>query len=78
MCNINQNLFLESMADVHLLQNITKYCAKCYKELQLDEPVYLNEENYSYICSDCACEISQSLEQEEQNMGEEPQEVSLF
>lgn len=77
MCRINFDLFLENRVDNNVLQNITKYCSHCYRELLLDEQIYLNQQTYSYLCSDCACELSEALEEDEPII-ELEREESLF
>lgn len=71
MCQVNENFFIGKLVDTDTLQNITKYCSNCYKELELDERVYLYQETYNYLCSNCACELSEELHQELQEEEEE-------
>lgn len=77
MCQINDNLFLQSQVSSDVLQNITRYCSNCYKELELDDLIYLNQETYNYICNQCACEISQQ-HQELADQESEGETASLF
>jgi len=59
---INQDIFIKEMSSARVLTSVTKYCSKCYKEFSTDEELYLNSKSYEYICSSCACCISEELE----------------
>ena len=61
MCQINENYFLSSLVDTNTLQNITRYCSECYRELELEEKIYLYQETYSYLCKSCACQKSEEI-----------------
>ncbi len=78
MCQVNQNLFLEKRVDKHLLENITQYCSNCYRSLGIDDTIYLDAQNYNYICCECAHEKTQDLALQEPQAQEDLQEVSLF
>jgi len=62
MDKINSELFLQECADSKILQNVTKYCAKCYKEFKENELIYFDTQNITYLCFECACCISEELQ----------------
>jgi len=77
MSVINKDIFLEQNADKKILENVTKYCTRCFNEFKEDEFIYYNVENFNYLCSDCACCISEELETKEECLME-CEEPSLF
>ncbi len=79
MIQINSEIFIPESDKQRVMQNITKYCAKCYKEFELNEAIYLNTQTYEYICNSCACCLSEELETKKECILNECQsEVALF
>ena len=76
MCQINENYFLSSLVDTNTLQNITRYCSECYRELKLKEKIYLYQETYNYLCQQCACQKSEEIVDVKRE--EEEEGASLF
>ncbi|NPA50326.1 MAG: hypothetical protein GXO02_01700 [Epsilonproteobacteria bacterium] len=58
------------------IQRRVKYCAKCYKEFNETETIYYNMETFSYLCFDCALELSSNETKKEED--EEREGLSLF
>ncbi len=77
MLNINSEFFIKESQTLKVLENITNYCSKCYKELTNKDELYLNTNNYEYICQECACCLSEEL-QTKQECVLECEESSLF
>ncbi len=61
MSQIDLNIFLETIVDKKILNNVTKYCNKCYKELNENEKIYYELNSCNYLCFECAKEISKEL-----------------
>jgi hypothetical protein len=78
MNKINSELFLEQNANSKILQNVTKYCARCYKEFKKDEVIYFDTQNISYLCFECACCISEELQTHSECELLECESASLF
>ena len=62
MSTINQELFLQQSANKNILENVTKYCSRCYKEFSEGDFIYYDLENIRYLCKECACCISEELQ----------------
>ena len=79
MVTINRDIFLEQSADRNILDNVTKYCSKCYNEFSEQDLLYYDVENYNYLCKSCACCISEELQTNEECLLDEcDNEASLF
>jgi hypothetical protein len=78
MVQINSEIFIEQNNTKRVLNNITKYCSKCYKEFEDNEKIYLNTQTYEYICSLCACCLSEELETNKECILECQSEEALF
>ena len=76
MNNINLDIFREEIATKPILENVTKYCTKCYSKLIPNSYIYFNTQKYEYICVDCAIKLSENIEFEEAE--EESNLNSLF
>ncbi len=77
MSEVNLDIFLEEIANKKILENVTRYCSKCYSELNENEKVYYDMQECSYLCFKCAHEKSQEL-QEQMDIIEEEQTTGLF
>ncbi len=75
---VNETIFLQTKIDEKILQNLSKYCSSCYKELQLNEIAFLDTQSYTIICYECACCKSQELEEENECDMQKCQEATLF
>jgi len=78
MVDINLDFFIKESDNVRVLENITKYCSNCYKELSYDDEIYLYINNYEYICNECACCLTQELDTKEECEILECQDGTLF
>jgi hypothetical protein len=78
MQQINPDFFIKENNPSKVLENITKYCSKCYKELTYKDTIYLNTNSYEYICNSCACCLSQEIDTNSECTITECQESSLF
>ena len=76
MNNINLDIFREEIATKPILENVTKYCTKCYSKLIPNSYIYFNTQNYEYICVDCAIKLSENMQNDE--IEEENNLNSLF
>ncbi len=77
MVMINEEIFIKEQNSKKILNNITKYCSKCYREISTKEDIYFNSLTYEYICSSCACCLSEELETKQESILECSEE-SLF
>ena len=59
MVTINKDIFLEQSADRKILENVSKFCSRCYSEFNETDFIYYDVENIRYLCSNCACCISE-------------------
>ena len=55
--------FLEQVATVKILQQVTEVCAECYSNINIDDKIYYDMQNYRYICTNCSKEILKKMEQ---------------
>ncbi len=80
MIQINSEFFILENNKNKILNNITKYCSKCYKEFSQNDEIFLNKNNYEYICKDCACCLTQEIDnfEDECDINECKSEVTLF
>ncbi len=62
MVEINHEIFLQQRADSHILENVSKFCARCYNEFEKGDIIYFDAESYRYICHECACCVSEELQ----------------
>ncbi len=62
MVTINQDIFLEQNANSKILENVTKFCSRCYNEFKENDFIYYDIENFRYLCGECACCISEELQ----------------
>jgi len=46
MLTVNKDVYLKQRADSKILNNVTKYCTECYKELQENKLIYFDIKNY--------------------------------
>jgi len=75
---IDKNLFIEEIANNQFLNNVTKYCSRCYKEFKFYENIYFNLDSLDYFCKDCAYNITQEIENEDECCLEYSEENTLF
>jgi len=68
MLTVNKDIYLEQRADSKILNNVTKYCTECYKELQENKLIYFDIKNYRYLCDLCACSISEELKTKQEHI----------
>ena len=66
MVTINKDIFLEQSADRKILENVSKFCSRCYSEFNETDFIYYDVENIRYLCSNCACCISEELETQQE------------
>ena len=62
MVRINRDIFISEENIQRVLSNVTKFCSLCYKEFNQSEELFLNSNSYEYICKECACKLSQELD----------------
>ncbi len=72
------NQFLQQEATNIILQNVTRYCAECYKEFKEEESLYYDMKNYRYLCQECAKRIEQELPNDLYESIEVNKEATLF
>ena len=65
---INFDRFQEDVATFNILENVTRYCTKCYSEFVANSYIYLDLENYGYICTKCAKSLSQDLPKDNEDL----------
>jgi hypothetical protein len=78
MVQINLDIFIPESNRDRVINGVTKYCSKCYKEFSPDEEIYLNSNNYEYLCSSCTCCLSEELQTNQECMLDCQDESSLF
>ncbi len=66
MVAINKEIFLEQSANRKILENVSKFCSRCYSEFKENDFIYYDVENYRYLCSNCACCISEELQTQQE------------
>ncbi|ADV46085.1 hypothetical protein [Nitratifractor salsuginis] len=71
------NCFVRQEATPQILQNVSRYCAECYKEFSENEPLFYDMQHYRYLCSRCAERMAEQLD-ELCEVVEEPESPSLF
>ena len=74
---MNSQCCLRQEATNHLLQNVSRYCAECYREFREGEPLFYDMQNYRYLCDHCAEMLKQQLLEVCEQV-EEPEGVGLF
>jgi len=77
MSEVNLDIFLEELVSKKILENVTKYCSKCYAELSENEKIYYDMQECNYLCFKCAYEKSQQM-QKQMELIEEEQTKGLF
>ena len=73
---INDQCFVAETATKKILLTVTSVCGKCYRDLHEGDPVYYDMQAYRYLCSECAAEISEQMD-DSREIEEEPQ-AALF
>ena len=74
---MNLNCFVRQEATPQILQNVSRYCAECYKEFRETETVYYDMQQYRYLCERCAERSAERLD-ERCELVEEPESPALF
>ena len=59
MSEINLDIFNQELATAPILENVTRYCTKCYCEFTPNSYIYYHTKNYEYLCPKCAKELSE-------------------
>ena len=63
--------FVEQTATTDILKQVTNVCAECYDEIDIDDKIYYDMQNYRYICKDCYEEELQTIEKHIEIIDEE-------
>ena len=66
--------FLEQVATVKILKQVTEVCAECYSDINIGDRIYYDMQNYRYICSNCSEDIFKEIEKKTETI----EEGSLF
>ncbi len=66
--------FLEQVATVKILTQVTKVCTECYSDINVGDKIYYDMQNYRYICSNCSEGIFKEIEKKIETI----EEGSLF
>ncbi len=74
---MSANILLRQDATAQILQNVSRYCAECYEEFNQKEPLYYDMERYCYLCSRCAEQLVERIEEDSKEI-EEDKGPTLF
>ena len=74
---MNAQCCLRQEATNHLLQNVSRYCAECYREFREGEHLFYDMQNYRYLCEECAETLKQQSYEVSEEV-EEPEGMTLF
>ena len=50
---MNKKCFLKQKATEKLIKNVASVCSECYNEIQNNEIIFYDMQNYCYLCSSC-------------------------
>ena len=79
MVTINRDIFLEQSADRKVLENVSRFCSRCYSEFNENDFIYYDVENIRYLCSNCACCLSEELQTKQECLMEcDEEDATLF
>jgi len=53
--------FVDQIATVEILERVTKVCAECYDEIEVNDHIYYDMQSYRYLCHNCHTELVERL-----------------
>ena len=74
---MNSQCFVRQEATPRILQNVSRYCAECYREFREHEPLFYDMQNYRYLCERCARAMEEKLNEICEPV-QESEEAALF
>jgi hypothetical protein len=74
---MNSRCFVRQEATARILQNVSRYCAECYREFQEHGTLYYDMQEYRYLCEQCAEMMDRQLNEACERI-EEPESAGLF
>ncbi|WP_292656814.1 hypothetical protein [Nitratifractor sp.] len=74
---MNSQCFVRQEATPRILQNVSRYCAECYREFTEKETLYYDMQEYRYLCESCAEALDKRLNEACERI-EEPESAGLF
>ena len=60
--------FVEQIATTDILKQVTKVCAECYSDVNIDDKIYYDMDKYRYLCTNCYEDIVKSIESKRETM----------
>jgi hypothetical protein len=63
--------FVEQVATADILRQVTRVCAECYSDIEIDDKIYYDMQKYRYLCSSCHQDIVKMIEIEVERIDDE-------
>jgi len=73
---MKKKCFLKQEATVTIIENVASVCSECYSELQVNEVIFYDMQNYCYLCSPCQEVLDLTLDENCEPL--ESLSISLF
>jgi predicted amidophosphoribosyltransferase len=78
MSAMNDHCFVRQEATSRILENVSRFCAECYREFEEGEAIFYDMQGYRYLCESCAEALARHLDEACEVSEEEEEGGTLF